>query len=1352
MNAFLVLVLTNAVIATGMFAIVVACKSRIRNPAVLHWLWMLVLIKLLTPPLWNPQLAWLPASERAAVRFAETSAVPESDPIVSSTSQLSSHIETRPVQSVQPSVMLTNPRSDRVASNELPPTVWRRITTASVSPALLAVLVWGAGAVLLWGLSISRMTRLQRYLRLAVEAPVEIQEATALLAEQLGLRRCPRVWLVPGRVSPMLWALIGPARIIVPGELFSELGGAARQTLLLHELAHYRRGDHWVRWIELASLGFYWWHPVMWLLRREIRLAEELSCDACVVSQRPDDRRIYAEMLVNTVAFLSSTGVPSCATGVGTIRNLEGRVRSIMCSTTEVRVSRRIRFVVCLLAALLLPLAPVLVRAQHDEAKSTSRQGTATASNEPAEETKAAGKPEAATDDLIGVVVDEAGRTVADIEVAAFIDGQRVDRVIKTDAAGQFRIPKSWRRDDFRESSAMLLVRQKDTHLGWRYLGYPPKNSAAKEMEDAKGFRIVLLPLARTIRGRLVDPEGKPLSGIRVAVEALIYGKNYAVNQYYIGQEDLGTATTDGQGTFVIHVPLDTSGTLEPQHPDWQRIRIKLPPKTADLGRIALTPAGRIQGRVIDAVTGKPLAGQKIFAQGRDQMPAGQRLVNYGTATTGQDGQYILGGLSPGRFNVLFSGAPGSASPPELTAKAVEGVEVSVGQPVQADFQASTGRRLSGRVLDRETGKPLAKISVGYYGPARPNSGAACLMVRTKADGAFEFRVPPGESKVYVAEGNRRANSESTRIVEVPVDQDLENIVLQAGSRESATDTAVAVEAKVSETPQPRKGPGRVERKKYTLHVNLLTPQGRKTDNVTARVVFKGGQHTAQWTALSSTGNDVGFHPREEGRQTFLLIDADGYTFARSPEFIVREQMPDLNVQLVPEVRVPVRGRVVDEAGKGAAGARVRVARSYYGTEQEFPWGLEHATGSDGGFEVKHARQGDRIQVRIDKAGTGGAETDWLVLDSEEPRLLPDLRIGKPNQEVGGFVRDYDGFVVENAKVIHTGEPRVETTTDAEGKFRLTGLPIGTVSLTIESAGYPREVRSARTGKLDNEIRVKRENPKDNADYVATVTLRPSDGKEVSNATLYFCVENGNVLMSMPERKGNSHSIGFASFVRRNKDKQFAVLVAAHGYAMSKLVTVPNQRGPQKIVVDLEPAAPVTLRGRVIDADGRPVAEAKVGLSISITAQDTDEPWRYFGSWAKPPLTDAEGTFEIRGILRNSRVALYVNKAGYSGVWSARTTIEKSVDLQWPELRLTEATGELSGSVVDEQGRPAADATVGILDLGGIRTTTDKQGRFRLQKVPSREVLLFVRGESGEWTQKVTPNASDLSVKLKLRP
>lgn len=1043
-------------------------------------------------------------------------------------------------------------------------------------------------------------------------------------------------------------------------------------------------------------------------------------------------------MLVTTVAFLSSDRVPMGATGVGAKRNLEDRLTMIMRGALDVGVSRRAKAIVCLLALLLLPLAPTLVRAQRDVGQAFQPDNQSNAGQ--------AIQPDMQHPDLVGTVVDETDKPVAGIEVAAFLNGERVDRVFKTDKTGQLSIPRHWHPNDSDDTHATLIVRDGDSRLGWLDLrsamGRGSKVRKAAPANDS--FRIVLLPRTQTIRGTLVDPDGKPLSAIRVGIDWLMHPKNRALDRSSVGKGQIGTETTDQDGRFAIRLPAGVSAGLQPQDLDWQGKKIVVEPQTGDLGRITLARAGRIQGRVIDATSGKPLAGQRVLAQGQDTSRSPKDFAGFGGAVTDRDGQYVIGGLSPARFNVLFAGrVPGSAGQPALTAVAVEGVDVAVGRPVQADFQARMGRRLSGKVLDSETGKPLAKIHVGYYGPARPDSGAACMMVRTKADGSFEFRVPPGVSKVYIAERDRQPHIDSSRTLEVPADWDLDDVVLQAGQKhEIGTYGVRPVEVRKPDA-KPA-GP-----KPYELQVKLRAPAGQKVNKVDARSVHKGNRNTSMWSRGSGTVFKMPFNRSEDGLTTFLVIDAAGFATARSAEFVIRERMPELVVELVPKVLVPVRGGVVDQAGKAVAGARVRVARLIYGSEQE--WGLEYTTGNDGRFEIKHARMGDRIRVRIDKPGTGGAETDWLSLDDKEPRVLPDLRIGPPDQELGGIVRGYDGLPVGNAKVVHVAVPRVETTTDAEGKFHLSGLPTGDVSLVIETLGFPRDVRQAHAGKLDNNIYVDRVRNQDETDYEAAITLRPRDGKEVSRVRLFFCVDGGELLSWGGDRKGNSHKLGFARFVRRHQDKQFAVVIAADGYAQPKPVIVPNQRGPKAIVVDLEPAAPVTLRGRVVDDSGQPVAEAKVGLSLSLNDQAKYEPWDYFTSREKLPLTDADGKFEIPGILRNSRVAVYINKTGYGGVWSERVSTEKPENIEWPALRLSPAIGELSGRVVDDEGRPVPGAIVYVLDLGRAETTTDAQGRFRLQKVPNRAIWLRVQAERGEWAKEVTPGARDLEVKLQLR-
>ena len=182
---------------------------------------------------------------------------------------------------------------------------------------------------------------------------------------------------------------------------------------------------------------------------------------------------------------------------------------------------------------------------------------------------------------------------------------------------------------------------------------------------------------------------------------------------------------------------------------------------------------------------------------------------------------------------------------------------MSVARPAQADFLASTGRRLSGKVLDSESGKPLAKISVGYYGPARPNSGAACMMVRTKADGTFEFRVPPGVSRIYVAEGDRRQHTESSRTLEVPADRDLVDVVLQAGVRDASTRRIGDGNCRNGKTRANRQRSSARRSPALQAPRHVANPRGRKVNRVEARVVRKGSQHTSQWTALSATGNEI---------------------------------------------------------------------------------------------------------------------------------------------------------------------------------------------------------------------------------------------------------------------------------------------------------------------------------------------------------------------------------------------------------------------------------------------------------------------------------------------------------------
>src|SRR5262249_13872854 len=214
--------------------------------------------------------------------------------------------------------------------------------------------------------------------------------------------------------------------------------------------------------------------------------------------------------------------------------------------------------------------------------------------------------------------------------------------------------------------------------------------------------------------------------------------------------EDLvAEAITDRAGRFTMLLPRGAHANLNPRHPRHVGPSINVAPDIQALKPVVLEPAGSLVGRVIDAATGRPVAGAYVVAQLVEFRP---RVLSGTSMVTASDdrGRFVLGGAEPGVYNVLFHGVPGR---PDVTACAAEGVRVRAGADSPADLTVIEGRPLRGVVVDRETDQPVPGIRVGCYGPARPRSGAAVESHLTDDRGRFTFHVPPGEQYVYLQEG-----------------------------------------------------------------------------------------------------------------------------------------------------------------------------------------------------------------------------------------------------------------------------------------------------------------------------------------------------------------------------------------------------------------------------------------------------------------------------------------------------------------------------------------------------------------------------------------------------------------------
>jgi beta-lactamase regulating signal transducer with metallopeptidase domain len=319
--------LSNALAATLM-ALVVTGLSRplARRPAILHGLWLLVLLKLLTPPFYELPIPW-PVSPTASaptcleVQLVEVDAVVNDDP---------ADLAAAPGRVLAPSNVGTDPWGQA----NLGPAAFH---ARHFDPSRWVVATWLAGALVVLLLSFRRIRRFQRLLHEATGASWHEQDWVDEWAVRMGLRRAPDLWWVPGRISPMIWWVGGRPRLIVPQELWKTLDSHQRSTLIAHELAHLKRGDHYVRLLELLATALFWWHPLVWWLRGPLRDVEEQCCDAWVVWALPDATRSYAETLLDTLEFLQQSGRPDplLASGLGKVPHLRRRLTMIMTGTSR---------------------------------------------------------------------------------------------------------------------------------------------------------------------------------------------------------------------------------------------------------------------------------------------------------------------------------------------------------------------------------------------------------------------------------------------------------------------------------------------------------------------------------------------------------------------------------------------------------------------------------------------------------------------------------------------------------------------------------------------------------------------------------------------------------------------------------------------------------------------------------------------------------------------------------------------------------------------------------------------------------------------------------------------------------
>jgi RNA polymerase sigma factor (sigma-70 family) len=527
---------------------------------------------------------------------------------------------------------------------------------------------------------------------------------------------------------------------------------------------------------------------------------------------------------------------------------------------------------------------------------------------------------------------------------------------------------------------------------------------------------------------------------------------------------------------------------------------------------------------------------------------------------------------------------------------------------------------------------------------------------------------------------------------------------------------------------------------------------------------------TSPWaTGAGSFGRIFGLTPAP-----VLLVQADGMALHAFP--LLNHDGRDRDVgDLVLSMRSgAIVARLVDAAGAPIAGAGAGI----------FSWGPgEVAQGTPGLPESTDFNIMGLTRVRSDAAGRIEIAGLWpakctirisharhveqrardVIVGPGQVVDLGDI-VMERGAQVAGVVRDTAGAPVAGAEVwawdpsmvyadgiaglepedwergdplpdvmtfLHQSRawhnPRVPVTTDAEGRFEVSGVSSATVDVFVEApgceplrlAGAPvdgQPVELVLVAETNLEVRVVDDG---SGDALAAATLRGFRctgklGWQSRSVDVERTVTPGSVPGSFVV-----HTLG------RHGTR---LLVSAPGHAT------------HSVRVDAEslPAAPLTVRlpracvvsGRVEDAAGAPIARAAVSLQPVGASDDPDdesEPVQLDGE--QEVATGADGAFRFDG-LGSGPLTLRVRAAGFAS--AEPTTIDVAAGAQTlPPVILQRACG-ITGTLRRADGTPAAGLQVAlVVETVHHGAKVDRSGGFALLDLEPGPYLLSIAERLG---------------------
>lgn len=166
----------------------------------------------------------------------------------------------------------------------------------------LLLWLWISVAVILLIRYFYKRLKVRRCLEQYIIKDIETKEYYEPFLKQAKIKNV-RIAIIPEGRQSAIFGVIRPI-MILPDAVLEEKTVAY---MIQHEIKHYANYDLWLKFLVDLLVVIHWWNPIVYMMRKELSLAFELSNDYMVTRDMPEFEKLeYAQTLVQAAKLMSN--------------------------------------------------------------------------------------------------------------------------------------------------------------------------------------------------------------------------------------------------------------------------------------------------------------------------------------------------------------------------------------------------------------------------------------------------------------------------------------------------------------------------------------------------------------------------------------------------------------------------------------------------------------------------------------------------------------------------------------------------------------------------------------------------------------------------------------------------------------------------------------------------------------------------------------------------------------------------------------------------------------------------------------------------------------------------------------